>query len=104
LIVFYALSTAGAYANATVPPFVERSEIDAKTLQEVHQLIADSAATYLKGLSLCARLEGNRQWPGGQGVAAELTDQFPSDPGADRGGDETALRRRRGWAIERLAP
>jgi nucleotide-binding universal stress UspA family protein len=50
LTVFYALPTADAYAYATVPPFVEKAEIDAKTLQEVHQLIADSAATYMKGL------------------------------------------------------
>jgi nucleotide-binding universal stress UspA family protein len=50
LTIFYALPTAYAYAYATVPPFVDRSELDAKTLQEVHQLIADSADTYLKGL------------------------------------------------------
>jgi nucleotide-binding universal stress UspA family protein len=50
LTVFHVLATSGAYAYATVPPFVERAEIDAKTLQEVHQLIAERAATYLKGL------------------------------------------------------
>jgi nucleotide-binding universal stress UspA family protein len=50
LSVFYALPTAGAYAYATVPPFVERAAIDAKTLREIHQLIAERATTYLKGL------------------------------------------------------
>jgi hypothetical protein len=30
--VFYALPTAGAYAYATKPPFVESSELEAKTL------------------------------------------------------------------------
>lgn len=32
LTVFYALPTAGAYAYATVPPFVQSSELEAKTL------------------------------------------------------------------------
>ncbi len=72
LTVFYALPTAGAYAYATVPPFVERSEIDAKTLLEVHQLIADSAATYLKGLVACVQQAGDPH--GSIQVAAECVE------------------------------
>jgi nucleotide-binding universal stress UspA family protein len=71
LTVFYALPTAGAYAYATVPPFVERSELDAKTFQEVHQLIADSA-TYLKGL--VARVQQTGDPPGSILVAAECVE------------------------------
>ncbi len=74
LTVFYALPTAGAYAYATVPPFVERSEIDAKTLQEIHQLISDSAGIYLKGL--VARFQQVGDPPGSILVAAEC---FESD-------------------------
>ena len=70
--VFYALPTAGAYAYATVPPFVERSELDAKTLLEVHHLIADSAATYLKGL--VARVEQAGDPDGSIQVAAECVE------------------------------
>jgi nucleotide-binding universal stress UspA family protein len=72
LTVFYALPTAGAYAYATVPPFVERSELDAKTLQEVHQLISDSTATYLKGL--VARVQQAGDPPGSILVAAECVE------------------------------
>jgi nucleotide-binding universal stress UspA family protein len=50
MTVFYALPTAGAYAYAKVPLFVATAELHGKTLQEIHQLIARSAATYLKGL------------------------------------------------------
>jgi nucleotide-binding universal stress UspA family protein len=69
LTVFYALPTAGAYAYATVPPFVERSELEAKTLQEVHQRIADSACSYLKGL--VARVQRAGDPPGSSPVASE---------------------------------
>lgn len=72
LTVFYALPTAGAYAYATVPTFVDKAEINAKTLLEVHQLIADSAATYLKGL--VARLQQAGDPPGSIQVAVECVE------------------------------
>jgi nucleotide-binding universal stress UspA family protein len=50
LTVFYALPTAGAYAYATVPLFVDTAELHGKTLEEIHQLVVDSAGIYLKGL------------------------------------------------------
>ncbi len=52
--------------------FVERSEIGAKTLQEIHQLIADSAATYLK--SLVARVQQAGDPPGSIQVAVECVE------------------------------
>jgi nucleotide-binding universal stress UspA family protein len=72
LTVFYALPTAGAYAYATVPAFVERSEINAKTLQEIHHRIADSAATYLKGL--VARVQQAGDSHGSIQVASECVE------------------------------
>jgi nucleotide-binding universal stress UspA family protein len=53
---------------------VERAAIDAKTLQEIHQLIAERAATYLKGL--VARVQQAGDPPGSIQVAAEC---FESD-------------------------
>jgi nucleotide-binding universal stress UspA family protein len=70
--VLYALPTADAYAYATVPEFVERSQIGAKTLQEVHRLIGERACTYLK--SLVARVQQAGDPPGSIQVAVECVE------------------------------
>lgn len=48
--VFYALPTAGGYALSTLPPFVDRSTLGSKRLQEIHGLIAEQAQRYLQHL------------------------------------------------------
>lgn len=50
LTVFYALPSADAYADATLPAFVDREQIAGQELAQIHALISAAATTYLNAL------------------------------------------------------
>lgn len=50
LTVFYALPSADAYVDATLPAFVDREQIAGQELAQIHALISAAATTYLNAL------------------------------------------------------
>lgn len=50
LTVFYALPSADAYAEATLPAFVDREQIAGQELAQIHAQISAAATTYLNAL------------------------------------------------------